>query len=200
MNLTNTYYRENPCIYIKGTIMPVQGLNLQPFSCLLKISPSLVRLQLLFTLSLRDLSKNVSVTFFMWLWLHALLLYLFYICLCFTTIVIFLHTSALLFASFPTRPQVFQGLLLLISPQSRPWFLRCPSCSSPCSLYAMTRKIWDLLHTPNRSGHVFDFLISKLCLKTFFVHLGESHKNSQEMSRSHLTLKPKGKLFKNDNK
>lgn len=63
MNLTNTYYRENPCIYIKGTIMPVQGLNLQPFSCLLKISPSLVRLQLLFTLSLRDLSKNVSVTF-----------------------------------------------------------------------------------------------------------------------------------------
>ncbi len=199
MNLTNTYYRENPCIYIKGTIMPVQGLNLQPLLPTENLSQSCSTSTSFHLVSSWSV-KKCQCDIFMWLWLHALLLCLFYICLCFTTIVIFLHTSALLFASFPTRPQVFQGLLLLISPQSRPWFLRCPSCSSPCSLYAMTRKIWDLLHTPNRSGHVFDFLISKLCLKTFFVHLGESHKNSQEMSRSHLTLKPKGKLFKNDNK
>lgn len=95
--------------------------------------------------------KKCQCDIFMWHWLHGS----HYICLCFTTVFIFLHTSALLFASFPTRLQVFQGLLLFISPQSRPWFLRCPSCSSPCSLYVTTRKIWDLVHTPNRSGHVF---------------------------------------------
>lgn len=61
------------------------------------------------------------------------------------------HTSTLLFASFPTCPQVFQGLLLLISSQSRPWSLRCPSCSSPCSPCVKTRKIWDPLHSHNRS-------------------------------------------------
>lgn len=65
------------------------------------------------------------------------------------------HTSTLLFASFPTCPQVFQGLLLLISSQSRPWSLRCPSCSSPCSPCVKTRKIWDPLHSHNRSEIIF---------------------------------------------
>lgn len=78
--------------------------------------------------------------------------HLLHVCLCpaflfllssyfFSTSLLALSLAPLLSSgSSPTSPQVFQALLLLISPQSRPWSPKCPSFLSLCFLLAMIRR------------------------------------------------------------